>query len=190
MTRTLGLVLLVALFHASNVSAATASPPTPTQVFITVDGITGESTTKGHEGQIEAFNFSETWRQTATTGGGTGGGSGKATLGPVVFDKVQGVASIRLLKALLQGRIIAKVILDFGQGPDGKVPVSYRITLLNVIVVGLNETSAADGTPLDEVQLSFDSASWEVFDPSDSTGFDGATGRVNVTAPTGGRSSR
>jgi type VI protein secretion system component Hcp len=100
------------------------------------------------------------------------------------------VASIRLLKALLQGRIIAKVILDFGQGPDGKSQVTYRITLLNVIVVGLNETSAADGTPLDEVQLSFDSANWEVFDPSDSTGFDGATGRVNVTAPTGNRGSR
>ena len=95
-----------------------------------MDGIPGESTTKGHEGQIEAFNFSETWRQTATTGGGTGGGTGKATLGPVVFDKVQGVASVRLLKALLQGRAIAKVILDFGQGADGKGAVTYRITLL------------------------------------------------------------
>ena len=157
---------------------------------MTVDGIPGESTTKGHEGQIEAFNFSETWRQTVTTGGGTGGGSGKATLGPVVFDKVQGVASVRLLKALLQGRTIPKVLLDFGQGPDGKGAVSYRITLLNVIVVGLNETSGADGTLLDEVQLTFDSATWEVFDPSDSTGFDASTGKVNLTAPSGGRGSR
>jgi len=190
MTRTLGPVLVVALFHASNALAAAASPATPTQVFVTVDGIPGESTTKGHEGQIEAFNFSETWRQTATTGGGTGGGTGKATLGPVVFDKVQGAASIKLLKALLAGRAIAKVILDFGQGADGKGAVSYRITLLNVIVVGLNETSAADGTLLDEVQLTFESANWEVFDPSDSTGFDGPTGRVNLTAPTGGRRSR
>jgi type VI secretion system secreted protein Hcp len=190
MTRTLVLVLVAALFLGSNALAATASPATPTQVFVTVDGIAGESTTKGHEGQIEAFNFSETWRQTATTGGGTGGGAGKATLGPVVFDKVQGVGSVRLLKALLAGRIIAKVILDFGQGTDGKGPTTYRITLLNVIVVGLNQASTADGTLVDEVQLTFDSATWEVFDPSDSTGFDSTTGKVNLTAPTGNRSAR
>ena len=175
------LVLVLALVHGS-VALAKAG-----DVFVTIDGIDGESAQQGHAGQIEASNFSETWRLNVATGGGTGGGAAKPTLGPVVFDKVQGVASVQLLKALLSGRILPKVILDFsGLGPDGKtVVIIYRITLLNALVVGLNETTNATGGLLDEVQLSFDSATWEVFNPADSTGFDSTTGKVNVRAPSG-----
>ncbi len=175
------LVLFLALVHGSAALAKAGD------VFVTIDGIDGESAQQGHAGQIEAFNFSETWRLNVATGGGAGGGAAKPTLGPVVFDKVQGVASVQLLKALLSGRTLPKVILDFsGLGPDGKtVVIVYRITLLNAIVVGLNETTGADLRLLDEVQLSFDSATWETFNPADSTGFDSTTGKVNGRGPCG-----
>ena len=157
--------------------------------FVTIDGIQGESTRTGHEGQIEGSNFSQTFRLALATGG-AGGGAGKPTLGPVVFEKPQGVASIKLLKALLSGAIIPKVFIDFSaQGADGKSTVTYRITLLNVNVVGLNEKTVVGGL-VDEVQLSFVSGIWEVFDPADSTSFDGTTGKVNVLAPTGRRNVR
>ncbi len=158
--------------------------------FVTIDGITGESKAKGHEGQIEGFNFSETWRQATTTGGSTGGGAGKPTLGPVVFNKVQGPASIKLIKVLLTGEHIKQVTIEFfDQAQDGKTVLSYRITLQDVLVVGLNENSL-DVRLVDEVQLAFDSAKWEVFNPADATTWDGKTNKVNVTAPAPGRSTR
>jgi hypothetical protein len=51
-------------------------------LFVKIDGIDGESIQKGHEGEIEAFNFSETFRQSVTTGGGGGGGAGKFPRAP------------------------------------------------------------------------------------------------------------
>ena len=177
-------VLLVTLFQGTAALADDSG-----LVFLTVDGVQGESTRTGHEGQIEGSNFSQTFRLALATGG-AGGGAGKPTLGPVVFDKAQGPASIKLLKALLSGQIIAKVFVDFfGVGPDGKPALTYRITLLNVNVVGLNEKTVAGGL-VDEVQLFFVSGIWEVFDPADSTSFDGTTGTGNVLAPSSKRSTR
>ena len=177
-------VLLVTLFQGTAALADDSG-----LVFLTVDGVQGESTRTGHEGQIEGSNFSQTFRLALATGG-AGGGAGKPTLGPVVFDKAQGPASIKLLKALLSGQIIAKVFVDFfGVGPDGKSALTYRITLLNVNVVGLDEKNAGAGL-VDEIQLTFQSGIWEVFNPADSTSFDGTTGKVNVLAPTGSRSTR
>lgn len=184
-------VLALALVHGSFAAAHERDDGRSGPFFVTVDGITGESKIKGHEGQIEAFNFSETWRQSpATGGGGSGGSAGKPTLGPVVFSKLQGPASLKLLKELLTGRHIKKVVLEFfGQAQDGKPMLDYRITLQDVLVVGLSEKST-EGRLVDEVQLTFDSARWEVFDPPDATTFDGKTGKVNVTAPSSGGSTR
>ena len=176
--------LLLTLVHSSAAFAQDSG-----LAFVTIAGIQGESTRTGHEGQIEGSNFSQTFRLALATGG-AGGGEGKPTLGPVVFEKPQGAASIKLLKALLSGQIIPKVFIDFSAtGPNGKSTPTYRITLLNVNVVGLNEKTVA-GALVDEVQLSFVSGIWEVFDPADSTSFDGTTGKVNVLAPSGKRSTR
>jgi type VI secretion system secreted protein Hcp len=159
-------------------------------LFVRVDGIDGESTQKGHEGEIEVFNFSETFRQSITTGGGGGGGAGKFTPGPVVFNKLQGRASIGLLRACAKGQHIPTVVITaFRQGGDGKGSPFYKITLKDVFVSAIAEKSTGDAI-VDEVQLVYESGRWEVFDPSDAVEFDGKTGKVNATAPAPGRNSR
>ncbi len=183
-------VIALALVHTSAARAHDRDDVQSGPFFVTVDGVTGESRVKGHEGQIEGFNFSETWRQSATTGGGSGGGTGKATLGPVVFNKVQGPSSLKLLKALLTGEHIKTVVIEFSdQAQDGKGVLGYRITLQGVIVVGLNERSL-DTRLVDEVQLIFESVRWEVFDPADSVTFDVKSNKVNVISPSAGRNAR
>lgn len=184
-------VLAIALVSSTAALAHDKADLRSGPFFVAVDGVTGESKVKGREGQIEGFNFSETWRNSVTTtGGGGGGGAGKATLGPVVFNKVQGPATLKLLKALLTGEHIKKVVIEFvDQAPDGKGTVGYRITLQDVLVVGVNEQSL-DTRLVDEIQLLFENARWEVFDPADAVTFDVKTNKVNVTAPTGGRSNR
>jgi len=185
-------VLALALVQSSAARAHDRDDLKSGPFFISIDGVQGESRMKGREGQIEGFNFSETWRNSATTGTGTagGGGTGKATLGPVVFNKAQGPSSLKLLKNLLTGKHFQKVVIEFvDQANDGKSFVSYRITLQDVLVVGLNEKSAGAGL-VDEVQLMFESAKWEVFDPADAVTFDTKTNKVQVVAPPSGRGTR
>ncbi len=177
-------VLAIALLHGSAAVAHDRDDLRSGPFFVTIEGVTGESKMKGHEGQIEGFNFSETWRNSATTTG-PGAGTGKATLGPVVFDKVQGPASLSLLKNCLKGEHFKKVVIEFfGQAQDGKSVLSYRITLQDVLVVGLNEKTL-ETRLVDEVQLAFDSARWEVFDPATAVTFDAKSNKVGVTGPAG-----
>jgi len=156
------------------------------------DGVDGESTQKGHEGEIEAFNFSETFRQSGnTTGSASGGGAaGKFTPGPIVFTKLQGKASIDLIRACAKGSHFANVtITAYRQQSDGKAVKYYMITLKEVFVSAINEQSTGDALT-DEVQLVFNSARWEVFDPPNAAEYDGSTGKVSSQAPATGRTTR
>ena len=155
-------------------------------LFVKVDGIDGESTQKGHEGEFEAFNFSETFRLSLPSGGtGGGGGAGKFTPGPVVFSKLQGKASIGLLRACAKGQHIPQVtITAFRRTGDGRSSPYYKITLKEVFVSAINEKTSGDSI-VDEIQLVYESGRWEVFDPPDATEFDGKTGKVSGKAPTG-----
>ena len=165
-----------------------ASAPT---VFVKIDGIDGESTVKGHEGEIEAFNFSETFRQSTDIGSATGGSAaGKFTPGPVVFSKVHGKATIGLIRACANGAHFKDAIITFRKTGGKGTPVEYyKITLQQVFVTGINEKSNGDSL-VDEVQLVFASARWEELDPADATDWDSRTGKASSTAPTTGRTTR
>jgi len=159
------------------------SPATGTEVFVTIDGITGESTQKGHEGQIAAFHFSETWRSgTGSTTGG-GGGAGKPTLGPVVFSKELGASSVQLIQALVDGKILTSVTLEFYEGHDGAQQATYKITLTEAQVAAINQKTIEGGRVVDEVQISFRKARWETFSPATVATFDTVTGKSSTAKP-------
>jgi type VI protein secretion system component Hcp len=81
------------------------------------------------------------------------------------------------------------IITAFRQGADGKTSPYYKITLKDVLVSAINEKTSGDSI-FDEIQLVYESARWEVFDPPDATEFDGKTGKVSGTAPAPGRTTR
>jgi len=175
-------------------SAARAGDPDPAGgggvlsgplMFAKVDGIDGDSTLKGHEKEIQIFHFSETFRQSVTTGSAGGGGSGKFTPGPIVFTKVQDKVSIGLLRACAKGQHIQTVVITAVRMTKGSAQDYYKITLKDVFVTAINEKSSGD-TLVDEIQLVFESARWEVFDPPDATEWDGKTGTVSSKAPAPG----
>lgn len=157
-------------------------------MFAKVDGVDGESTQKGHEKEIAIFNFSQTFRQSVTTGGaGTGSSAGKFTPGPIVFTKVQDKASIDLLRLCAKGQHIPTVVITAVRMSKGQAQDYYKITLKDVLVSAINEKSSGD-TLVDEIQLVYACARWEVLDPADATEWDGKTGPVSSTAPAPGRS--
>jgi type VI secretion system secreted protein Hcp len=134
------------------------------EFFVTISGVTGESTQKGHEGQILALHFSETWRAATGTGGTGGAGAGKATLGPVVFTKEQGPASPPFIGRLIAGTHFTSAIFEYFEGRDGGQP-TYKITLTDVAVAAMSERTE-NGRLLDEIQLTFVKAQWETLSPA------------------------
>jgi len=175
-------------FAALAQGAATGGDRGP-PMFAKIDGIDGESTVKGHEHEIEIFNFSETFRQ-SVAGRGAGGGAGKFSPGPILFTKVQDKASIGLLRACAKGQHIPTVVITAVRlNTKGQAQDFYKITLKDVLVSAINEKASGD-TLVDDIQLVYESARWEVFDPPDATEWDGKTGKVSETAPAPGRSTR
>ncbi len=177
-------VLAFALLPGSAALAQGAGSNGPL-MFAKVDGIDGDSTVEGHVKEIEIFNFSETFRQSAP-GSGAGGGAGKFTPGPIVFTKFQDRASIGLLRACAKGQHIPTVVITAVRATKGKPETFYKITLKEVLVSAINERASGD-TLIEEIQLVYESARWEVIDPPDATEWDGKTGKVSGTAPAPGR---
>ena len=67
-------------------------------VFLKLDGIDGESTTKGHEKEIKVLSYDQSIDSTVPAGGG-GGGAGKATFSGVRIRKLLDTASIPIALA-------------------------------------------------------------------------------------------
>jgi type VI secretion system secreted protein Hcp len=181
----LGLTLLAGSIARADADDAVASGHTGPLMFAKVDGIDGDSTLKGHEKEIQIFNFSETFRQSGATSGSAGGAAGKFTPGPIVFTKVQDRASIDLLRACAKGQHIKTVVITAVRQSKGQVQDYSRITLQEVFVSAINEKASGDNL-VDEIQLVYASARWEVLDPPDATEWDGRTGKVSATAPAPG----
>ena len=174
-------------FAALAQSAAASGSQGPL-MFAKVDGIDGDATAEGHVKEIEIFNFSETFRQSAPTSA-AGGGAGKFTPGPIVFTKFLDRASIGLLRTCAKGQHIPTVVISAVRPTKGKLETFYKITLKDVLVSAINQKASGD-TLTEEIQLVYESARWEVLDPPDATEWDGKTGKVSSTAPAPGRNNR
>ena len=111
--------------------------------FLKLDGITGESTTTGHEGAIEL----ESWSMSVSEG--SGGSSQEFT-----FAKRTGPASSALMLACASGQGIAKAVLTVEREMDGKIRVILRYTFTSLLV-----RSANIGGGVDSFTLSYETVS-------------------------------
>jgi len=79
-------------------------------MFLKIDGIDGESQDKSHKGEIDVLSFS--WGvHNATSRGGSGGGSGKATAEDFTFTHLVDKASPALMLACAAGKHISQAQL-------------------------------------------------------------------------------
>src|SRR4051794_24812220 len=96
-------------------TAALGDPAIPSDpdllFFLSIPGIAGESTLKGFEGQIELLTWAWGVDATGMVGGGSGGGSGKATPRDVVALAESGIQSPPLLGDTNSGRHLQSALL-------------------------------------------------------------------------------
>ena len=145
-------------------------------IFLKLDGIDGESTTKGHEKEIEVVSYDQSIDSTVTSGGGGGGGAGKATFSGVRFRKLLDTASIPIALACASGLHIASARFAFRRASG--TPFNFSVVTLEDVIVthagqcastGLQsplkfETlgkSPTDAALLEEVTLYFGKIRWE-----------------------------
>jgi type VI secretion system secreted protein Hcp len=143
-------------------------------IFLQLSGIDGESTTKGHEKEIEVVSYDQSIDATVIiSGGGGGAGAGKSTFSGVRFRKLLDTASIPIALACASGLHIQSARFAFRRAPLD----FYVVALEDVIVTHAGQCattgaqsplefdtlakSSAGAALLEEVTLHFGKIRWE-----------------------------
>jgi type VI secretion system secreted protein Hcp len=142
--------------------SAAQEPNTRDVAFMHVDGGTlgsfdGEATEKGHEKWITLSGYDGDAVAPVATGGG-GIASGKVQFKDIVVTKPIDTSTPKLFEALVTGRHLPAVQIDFVR-PDGAGgdEVFYSVKLEQVFVTDIHQSDAgkAGGHPLEQVSLDF-----------------------------------
>lgn len=124
-------------------------------IFLKIDGIEGESQDSAHKNEIELQSWSWLIEQDATMHGGSGGGSGKATVADLNFMHNVDKSSPNLMKYCLTGKHIPEAKLTVRKA--GGNPLEYlKITMNDVIVTQVMPGGSNDDNGIKEsVSLAF-----------------------------------
>src|SRR4051812_40353498 len=113
-------------------------------IFLAIPGIDGESTVKGHKGDIEL--------KSASLGGGAA--TGKVKMGEIIVVKHVDKSSPTLFKAVATGKHFPTVTITLRKA--GGHPIDYlKLNMDTVIVSGVTNVKGNDPKPSEQVSLSF-----------------------------------
>jgi type VI secretion system secreted protein Hcp len=125
------------------------------QMFLKLDGVSGESTDRKHRDEIEVLSWAWGLAQSSTTHSGGGGGVGKVTVNDLTFTKLLDIASPLLVRLCCNGHHVPKAVLTVRS--SGDMPAEYFTLTLDEVIVSSVTMAAADGhgRPAENVTLNF-----------------------------------
>jgi type VI secretion system secreted protein Hcp len=125
--------------------------------FLKVDGIKGESTRKGHAGEIELISFSLGASNPTSIGSGGGGGSGKVTVSSFNCMKKTDKASPTLFQKCCEGHHVPKatVTLYKAGGSEAVDYLKYEFEKVYVESIQWSGASGGDDVPMESLSLAF-----------------------------------
>jgi type VI secretion system secreted protein Hcp len=110
-------------------------------MFLKLDGIEGESTVDGHEGEIDIDSISWGVSNTGSQAYGGGGGTGRADVSDVSFVKTVDKATSKLFLYCLSGKPISEAVL-VQRKSGGDSPLDYeKITLSDCVISSAQKSS-------------------------------------------------
>jgi len=143
-------LLIVGIFTVG--SLATNEAYAAIDMFLKIDDIKGESTTAGHEGEIDI----ETLQWGLTNQEKKRGGAGKVTIQDLSFVMKFEKASPKLMEAVADGKQFPEAVITFRESR----PVAEYLTItLTEVLISSYQTGIGQMNPnsqLDEVSLNFD----------------------------------
>jgi type VI secretion system secreted protein Hcp len=175
----MGLVVASLLATATLASAAI-------ETYLKIDGITGESTSTAHPGEIQLLSFSVSLMQEGGAAFGGGGGAGKVSVPAVQVTKRVDSVSVPLFLACVTGKHAKTARLSVAKTGD-KSGDFLILSLEDVLVSGCAVSGqAADMTPTEQISLSASKIAWEYhpqkpdgsFGPSVKAGWDAKANQI------------
>jgi type VI secretion system secreted protein Hcp len=126
-------------------------------MFLEIKECPGESTKKGHEGQIDITSFSFGAVQSGSFArGGAGGGSGKAEFQDISIVKEVDKSSPKLFQACAAGTHFPKATIYVRKAGDKPLEY-YKVELNDLIVSSVQNSGSASGDTVME-SITFNTA--------------------------------
>ena len=147
------------------------------EIFIKIEGITGESKDAKHKGWIDAINLSYGVSQSSSMSSGGGGGVGRADFKGLVCSHFLDRASPALFKYCAAGKHVPTVEVSVCKSGGGQQEFVH-IVLSDVLVTSVEPGGAAGDMLAETVCLSYSKIVIEVKEQS-------ASGSMSATVSSG-----
>jgi type VI secretion system secreted protein Hcp len=147
-------------------------------VYLTIDGIKGESADHAHQGWIEITSAQWGVIQPRSATASTGGGhtAERCEHKSIALTKVADLSSPILMQTCSAGRTIPRAKLEFLRADSDGNPVKYYEVELENVLIGSIDQVAHPGTGLhDSFTLKFSKVRWRYTQQKISGGAGGAT---------------
>ncbi len=129
-------------------------------IFLKLDGITGESKDDKHKGEIDIQSFSWGVANSGSMSFGGGGGAGKASFQDINITKRADKSTPILMGSCAQGKHIAKGLITIRKA-GGKQEEYYKISLEEILISSVTNSSTPDGTPIETVHMNYSKIKFE-----------------------------
>lgn len=118
-------------------------------LFLKLTGIDGESTKDKHDKEIDILSWQFTAQQPVSAGG-MGAATGKVRMSDITITKPVDKASPSLFLYCCNGANIGEGVIT-GQKATGDQAIFYKVTLNNVTITAISNTSASNENELDTI---------------------------------------
>jgi type VI secretion system secreted protein Hcp len=136
-------------------------------VFLKLDGISGESTDSKHKDEIELLSFSWGVENSGAVRGSAGGAS-RARFKDFLFTMRVNKASPQLFLACVGGKHIKEASLSVRRAAKQKLEY-LKIKFTDILISSYQQAHGGDEVPLEEVTFNFDKLEVE-YTPQKSSG--------------------
>jgi type VI secretion system secreted protein Hcp len=125
--------------------------------YLTVEGVSGESQRKGHEGEIELISFDFGGANPSSIGIGKGGGTGTVNLSSFNFMKKTDAASAELFQHMCTGKHFPSAVLTMykSAGDEALDYLLFEFEEVYVDNINWSGSEGGDGIPMESVSVSF-----------------------------------
>nr|VFJ65138.1 MAG: type VI secretion system secreted protein Hcp [Candidatus Kentron sp. DK]VFJ67510.1 MAG: type VI secretion system secreted protein Hcp [Candidatus Kentron sp. DK] len=123
-------------------------------VFLKIEGVTGESQDEKHKDEIDVLGWSWGLMQTGTMHVGSGGGAGKAMVQDISITKFVDKSSPELLASITKGEHFKNATLICRKA--GGSPIEYlKIEMEEVMITNLSTGGSGEATQTENITLNF-----------------------------------
>jgi type VI secretion system secreted protein Hcp len=124
-----------------------------TDIFLKIEGITGESQDALHVNEIDVMSWSWKIEQSSSMLSGSGGGAPKATVHDLVLTHQIDRSSPALMTSCLMGKYFVQAVITMRKA--GGVPLPYfKLTMSDVVITNV-EPYVTSGLHMETIHLSF-----------------------------------